>query len=146
MKGIILVVAVAALATACSSHDSKHADSAKDLMGQQGQLVGMDLFDNLSSQLGVSDKQAKGGAGALLALANNKLGDSGMSALAGQLSSGHGSSALSSIDSMDSVYKVFDSLGMDSSMVGKFIPVMTKYFGGKGGSSVAGELAKIWQA
>lgn len=127
----------------------------------------MDLINQLVSSLGVSEAQAKGGAGMLFKLAQDKLsggefaqiadkvsgvddmigaapaaGDGGvMGALGGMLSSfGGGSGALGSLASLAGG---FGKLGLDSSMVGKFVPVVLDFVRTQGGDTVANLLKGV---
>jgi len=133
------------------------------------------LANTLGSQLNVTPEQAVGGTGALLGLAKNKLGSgdyssltksvpgldqlSGSSALGslgglgGLLGNSGGSSGVSSaassalgnVQSMGDVNKAFSALGMDSSMVGQFAPIILQYLGNQGASgSALQSLGKLW--
>ncbi|WP_370979697.1 DUF2780 domain-containing protein [Agaribacterium sp. ZY112] len=147
-KSLVAVMAVCLLGAGCgASNETKDSmDSAASSLSA-GSLVGTDLFSSISSSLGVTEQQAQGGTGALLALAKNKLTDQGMGMMAKGLSSGSSeyASALSGIKSMDSVEAIFSQLGMDPSMVSKFTPMLMDYIGGKGGSDLTSALGKIWQ-
>jgi hypothetical protein len=125
----------------------------------------MDLINQLVSNLGVSEEQAKGGAGMLFKLAQDKLsGDEfaqiadkvsglddmvsaapnaaggGLMGVFGSLMSkmGGGSSDLGALASLAGG---FDKLGLDSGMVGKFVPVVVDFVRNQGGDSV-GNLLK----
>ncbi|WP_158700920.1 DUF2780 domain-containing protein [Phytohalomonas tamaricis] len=124
-----------------------------------------DLVSTLSDQLGVTQQQAIGGSAAMLALAKSQLGDTqfnqlsnqapGIDGLLSSASAVSGSSSLlsrisgssSSSTSGDSsmVNSAFKMLGMDSSMMTQFAPIMLNYFGGNGVSSgLLGSLASVW--
>ena len=125
----------------------------------------MDLINQLVSDLGVSEEQAKGGAGMLFKLAKDKLsgdefgqiadkvsglddmvsaapdaaGGGLMGAVGGLMSKmGGGSSDLGALANLTGG---FDKLGLDSGMVGKFVPVVLDFVRNQGGDSV-GNLLK----
>ena len=118
-----------------------------------------ELVGQLTKQLSISPAQATGGAGALFGLAKSRLspadfskvssavpgmgsfldaapspgGMSGMSALA--------ASAPGTVGGLATMAGSFQKLGLSPDMVTKFIPVMTKYVEGTGGSGVASLLS-----
>jgi hypothetical protein len=121
----------------------------------------MDLINQLVASLGVSEEQAKGGAGMLFQLAKDKLsggefaqisdqvsgvddmlsaapsaqgGGGLMGALGGAVSSlGGGAGGLGTLASLAGG---FDKLGMDTGMIGKFVPVVLDFVRKQGGDSV----------
>lgn len=124
--------------------------SATEVKGEARQLVGQ-----LEGQLGITNTQAVGGTGALLQLAKNQLGTdtmgavaskaSGLSGLLGGNSGGLGESLLSNISSMGGVQSAFSALGMDSSMIQQFVPIIMGFLGDQGvGSSLLGQLQGLW--
>ena len=127
----------------------------------------MSLIDLLTTQLGVTEDQATGGAGLLFKLAKEKLGDTDFSqisqnvptvndliksapesggvagALAGLTSTlGGGGSQLGSLAGLASG---FSKLGLDTGMISKFIPVILSFVENKGGGAVRGLLAQALQ-
>ncbi|RMQ46522.1 hypothetical protein ALQ04_05362 [Pseudomonas cichorii] len=135
------------------------------------------LLNTLGTQLNVTPEQAVGGTGALLGLAKNKLtgtdysqltqsvpgldqlsglsalntlGDGGLGALLGANKSANGSalgSALGNVQNMGDVNNAFKALGMDSSMVSQFVPVILQYLGQQGASgSALQSLSGLWGA
>lgn len=117
------------------------------------------LISQVTSQLPVSGQQATGGVGALLSLAQNQLSESnseeltklipGMDQLTSLNLSGSSGSTdiLSSIQNMESVNKVFEQLGLDSSMVSQFAPVLLQYLTGQGASDgLLSSLSSLWSA
>ena len=128
-----------------------------------------ELAGVLTQQLGVTEPQATGGAGAIFALAKSKLspdnfgkvaavvpGMDGMlqAAPASEATGGMAGTATSAASSMmgkssdslgglASLAGPFSKLGMSSDMIGKFVPVVLDYVGGKGGSSVQSLLAGV---
>ncbi|RBW48566.1 DUF2780 domain-containing protein [Marinobacter sp. F3R11] len=123
--------------------------STTEVTGEAQQLLGQ-----LEGQLGVTETQAIGGTSALLQLAQSELGTDAMSSLtsnASGLSSllGGGSSltgsVLSNISSMSGVTSAFSALGMDSSMIQQFVPIVMSFLGDQGvGSSLLGQLQGLW--
>lgn len=125
----------------------------------------MELIKQLSEQLGVSQDQAQGGAGLLFQLAKDKLGTddfsqiaqqvpgvdslvelapgSGMlgSAIKGLASNLGGSNA--SLGDLAGLAGGFSKLGLDSGMIGKFIPVILSFVHEKGGDTVKGKLSNV---
>lgn len=145
--------------------------------GQQKATVAPEaagLLNALGTQLNVTPEQAVGGTGALLGLAKNKLSGndysqlsqsvpglnqlSGASALGslgglGGLLGGAGGSnsaidsALGNVQNMGDVNTAFSALGMNSSMVSQFIPVILQYLGQQGaGGSALSALSGVWGA
>ncbi|MBN7770997.1 DUF2780 domain-containing protein [Marinobacter daepoensis] len=121
---------------------------ATEVNGEAHQLVGQ-----LQSQLGVTETQAVGGAGALLQLAQNQLGTdainnlnseaSGLTSLLG--GSSLSDSLISKISSMDGVQTAFSALGMDAGMIQQFVPLILGFLGDQGvGSSLLGQLQGLW--
>ncbi len=120
------------------------------------------LVQTLASQLGVTDAQAAGGAGAILnyakgALPTNEYAkvesavpeaaelikqapavDSTASAVGGVVGKAGGTAA-----GVASLASSFQQLGLSTDMVGKFVPVVVDYAETKGGSEVGGILKKV---
>ena len=130
----------------------------------------MELVQQLVSNLGVGEDQAKGGAGLILKLAQDKLGggefakvasaipgsdvllgsapsESGgmMGALGGMAAGMMGGNQGANIGSLMSLAGGFSKLGMDGNMVTKFLPVILNFVQQKGGADVAGILSKALQ-
>ena len=128
-----------------------------------------ELVGALTQQLGVTEQQATGGAGALFGLAKAKLSPDNFSQVASAVPgmegllqaaptggatggmAGAASSAASSmmgksgesLGGLASLAGPFAQLGMSPDMVGKFVPVVLNYVGGKGGASVQSLLAGV---
>ena len=125
----------------------------------------MELIELLTKNLGVEEGQAKGGAGLLFNLAKEKLGEGDFSQLAqhvpgiddligsapksgglgaalGGIASSLGGGA-SKLGSIAGIASGFSDLGLDSGMLGKFIPVILSFVQEKGGSSVKDLLEKV---
>jgi hypothetical protein len=123
----------------------------------------MELLQMLTSQLGVTDSQAQGGAGLLFKLAKENLSSDdfekvasavpeidsllssapesgGMSGLLGGLASSFGGS--SQLGNLASLAGGFKKLDMDSGLVAQFIPIVLSYVQSQGGDAVRDLLAK----
>ena len=125
----------------------------------------MELIQMLTSQLGISDEQASGGAGLIFKMAKEKLGGEDFSqvssaipdvenlissapesggiggALGGLASSlGGGAGQLGNLASLAGGFK---KLNLDSGLVSKFIPIVMSFVQSKGGDSLKGILEKV---
>ena len=131
----------------------------------------MDLISTLVDALGITEKQAEGGAGALFKNAKENLSTEDFNKVSDAVpnvddymakapstdsESGAGgllkSSGLSSlggsaakIGNMAGLADAFSKLGMDSGTMTKFIPVVVKFMDSEAGSGVAGLLKGLWQ-
>jgi len=121
------------------------------------------LTSLLTSRLGVSNSQAEGGAGSILAYAKQKLsaddfskvtdampetdslikaapktkGDGSLAGKLGGVSSLlSGSEKTSSLASMAGLSDSFSSLGLNADMIGQFTPIILEYAKSKGGDVV----------
>lgn len=120
-------------------------------------LVGL-----LTSQLGVTEKQAKGGTGSILNYARDKLSEADFTKVAQAIpgvgeyldaapKAGGVAGAVSGASSLLggkkegggllSLAGQFAELGLGSDMIGKFVPVIVSYVKSSGGEAVAGLLA-----
>ena len=127
----------------------------------------MELIQMLVQQLGVSDEQATGGAGLLFKLAQEKLSSGefaqvkdavpgienlmaaapqagGLAGALGGLASsfGGGGSQLAGLAELAGGFK---NLGLDSGMIGKFIPIVLSFVQSKGGDAIKQMLARVLQ-
>lgn len=132
----------------------------QNAVAQSTTSSGSELVGQLTKGLSITRTQARGGAGALFALAKNRLSAEefskvssvvpGMNGLLkaapviGQHSelSGLESSLPGSMGRIAEVGEAFHKLGMSPEMAGKFVPVMTKFVESKGGLSTAALLEK----
>ena len=131
----------------------------------------MDLISKLVDTLGITEKQAEGGVGALFNNAKENLStedfnkaaeavpgvDKYMAEVpstdsegsAGGLLKSSGLSSLggsaSKIGGMASMAGTFSKLGMNTETMTKFVPIVTDYMESGAGSSVAGLLKGLWQ-
>lgn len=154
MKKLALTLITASLVVSAPSYalfglGEKNTDAVTKLATQA--QSSSELVNSLKDQLGVSTEQAAGGAGALLAMASTKLsGESGeefsglSSNLSGLLNSAK--TAGSSLDSMAAVKTAFEKLGLDSSMVEQYVPIVLDYLGDEGASSgLLSSLTNLWK-
>jgi Protein of unknown function VcgC/VcgE (DUF2780) len=129
--------------------------SASRSQGSSSELVGL-----LSKQLSITRPQARGGAGALFALAKNRLTSDefskvsasvpGMNSLLKSAPAPAENSQLSGLEGslpgnmgrMAEVAGAFHKLGLSPEMASKFVPVMTKFVESRGGLSTASLLEK----
>jgi hypothetical protein len=125
----------------------------------------MELIKMLTDQLGVSEDQAKGGAGLLVKLAKDKLsGDEfseitnsipgldgltssapksgGIAGALGGLASSFGGGA-GSLGNIASLAGGFKKLGLNADMVSKFIPIVLSFAQSKGGDTAKNLLSKV---
>lgn len=125
----------------------------------------MELIQMLTSQLGISDEQAKGGTGLLFKMAKDKLGEADFSQVAGSVpdienlissapksgglagalggiasSLGGGAGKLGNLASLSGGLK---KLNLDTGMISKFIPIVLTFVQSKGGDGVKGILEKV---
>ena len=124
----------------------------------------MELIDQLVKNLGVSEDAAKGGSGLLFKMAKEKLGSGDFSKIAnalpgidglmksapesggvlggiGKLASGLGGGA-GQLGNLASLAGGFSKLGLDSGMIGKFLPIILSFAQNKGGDVVMKLLQK----
>lgn len=124
----------------------------------------MELLNSLVSQLGISEEQAKGGAGLLFKMVKEKLGadefsqvqdavpeandmisaapesGGGIAGMIGGLASKLGGGQLGDLASLAAGFK---DLKLDSSMIAKFIPLILSFVQEKGGDTVKALLEKV---
>lgn len=121
-----------------------------------------DLVSSLTNQLGITPKQAAGGTAALFSQAQSELPSgqfggitdkvSGLTALLGggedNAKSGlAGSLMKAGAGSLGGVTSAFEGLGMSADMIGKFVPVVSKFLGGQGVAGTAiNALKGVWGA
>lgn len=121
----------------------------------------MDLVSMLVDQLGVNENQAKGGAGALFKLAQEKLsggefdqiaqavpGLSDMISAAPEAKSGGIMGMLGGLlggkaGSLASLAGQFSQLDLDANSVGKFVPIILEFVKQQGGDGVMDILQKV---
>ena len=144
------------------------------LMAGLGTSVGhagtMDLISTLVNKLGITEKQAEGGTGALFQNAKDNLSaedfkkvsdavpgmdgylaaapkaeqKSGIEGTLGSTLSSLGGGAAKAGGMLD-LKSAFSKLGMDSGTLGKFVPEVLDFVQSEGGQSVVGLLKGLWQ-
>lgn len=157
-KSIIVTVLASTIFTAPSYAFLSKLSESNDLSSMVSSTLSQTesnsaLLTQITSQLPVSQTQAAGGVDSLLALAQNQLSDSNSSELEtllpglNQLTSlSESSSAIAKIADMEAVNNVFNKLGLDSSMVAQFAPLVLQYLTSQGASSdLLGSLSSLWQ-
>lgn len=128
-----------------------------DLNGVKNQinnsLTENPLTKMLSSGLGISGIQAAGGAGAMLAMASQSLPQNQSNELLkmipqmNSLTSMLPSNLIGNLGSIASVDKAFESLGLNTSMIQQFAPIIVNYLSSQGSSNVlTSALQKLWAA
>lgn len=117
----------------------------------------MDLVKLLSSQLGISEEQAKGGTGLLLKLAKDKLGSGDFQKVAGAIPGAEnmissapdaggglmgmiGSAIGGQAGDLAKLASGFDKLGLSPDMIQKFVPVILEFLKQGGGEEAANAL------
>jgi hypothetical protein len=127
----------------------------------------MELVSQLTQQLGITEDQAKGGAGLIFGAAKEKLGGTdfakladavpgmdsllgaapksgGLGATLGGLASSLGGSA-SQLGGLAGLAGGFSKLGLDGGMIGKFIPVILSFVQSKGGDTLKSLLERAFK-
>lgn len=127
----------------------------------------MELVQQLVNSTGVSEDQAQGGAGLIMGLLKDQLssgefsqvadavpgieglidsapseGGGGMGGLLGSVAGALGGGDLGNLAKLAGG---FSHLGLDTGMVGQFIPVIMSFLQDKGGEGLAGIVAKVLQ-
>jgi hypothetical protein len=125
----------------------------------------MELVQQLVSSTGVSEQQAEGGAGLIMGLLKDQLASGDFSQLAdavpeanslidsapsgggmgGLLGSVAGALGGGDLGNLAKLAGGFSDLGLDSGMIGKFIPVVLSFIQEKGGEGLAGIVANVLQ-
>ena len=126
-----------------------------------------ELIGELVSKLGIQEGQAKGGAGLLFKLAQQKLGSDfskvasavpgmdemisaapqagGLVQAAGGLLGKLGGAKAGGLADLAGLAGGFSQLKLDSGMVARFVPVILEFVKGKGGQEVVALLSKVLQ-
>ena len=120
--------------------------------GQSTSPCGSSLVDTLSQRFNITPEQARGGAGALFALAQSRLSPQEFSQVAavmpemnGMLQGTPDMGQLSAFGGWSSVVGIFQKLGLTPDMVLKFVPVLVNYVRCRGGLNAASLLGKALQ-
>ena len=126
----------------------------------------LELVQQLVSSTGVSEQQAEGGAGLIMGLLKEQLssgdfsqladavpeadslidsapsGGGGMGGLLGSVAGALGGGELGNLAKLAGG---FSDLGLDSGMIGKFIPVVLSFIQDKGGEGLGAIVANVLQ-
>jgi hypothetical protein len=164
MKNIIRFSALALMAPlfGCTAYPLGTAAAVGNAASAASAVKSASLTDMLVSQLGVTNQQAMGGAGAIFSMAQSHMapadfsklssavpGMSQMLAVAPAISAvtgadsglmGAAASAIgggSSLGSIAALGSAFQTLGMNSSMASAFMPVVMQYVQAQGGAATA---------
>ena len=122
----------------------------KDLMSAvKDPLIGL-----LTSKLGVTDNQAKGGMGSMLTLAKEKMTPANFNQLASVIPTANGymdsakqlgAVGTSPLKDMSGLNAAFAKLGIKPEVAQQFVPLVTDYLGKIGGDSVKSLLASVFK-
>ncbi|MEZ9742931.1 DUF2780 domain-containing protein [Vibrio splendidus] len=162
-KILITMLSSLAVVSCASTSDSEQTGSTSDTnysqLSQTALMAAVNMWsqqnettplaDTVADQASVTSDQAIGGIGSMLALAQNSLGTADNKELASLIPgmSSLESTGLSSVlSSQGAVESAFAGLGMDSSMVTTFAPIILQALQSQGAtSSLMDSLAAIWQ-
>ncbi|MEZ8307020.1 DUF2780 domain-containing protein [Vibrio splendidus] len=162
-KILITMLSSLAVVSCASTSDSEQTSSSSDTnysqLSQTALMAAVNMWsqqnettplaDTVADQASVTSDQAIGGIGSMLALAQNSLGSADSKELASLIPgmSSLESTGLSSVlSSQGAVESAFAGLGMDSSMVTTFAPIILQALQSQGATSgLIDSLAAIWQ-
>ncbi|MCZ8500149.1 DUF2780 domain-containing protein [Vibrio lentus] len=162
-KILITVLSSLAVVSCASTSDSEQTGSSSDTnysqLSQTALMAAVNMWsqqnettplaDTVADQASVTSDQAIGGIGSMLALAQNSLGSADNKELASLIPgmSSLESTGLSSVlSSQGAVESAFAGLGMDSSMITTFAPIILQALQSQGATSgLMDSLAAIWQ-
>ena len=162
-KILITVLSSLAVVSCASTSDSEQTGSSSDTnysqLSQTALMAAVNMWsqqnettplaDTVADQASVTSDQAIGGIGSMLALAQNSLGSADNKELASLIPgmSSLESTGLSSVlSSQGAVESAFSGLGMDSSMITTFAPIILQTLQSQGATSgLMDSLAAIWQ-
>ncbi|WGS61115.1 DUF2780 domain-containing protein [Vibrio lentus] len=162
-KILITMLSSLAVVSCASTSDSEQTGSSSDTnysqLSQTALMAAVNMWsqqnettplaDTVADQASVTSDQAIGGIGSMLALAQNSLGSADNKELATLIPgmSSLESTGLSSVlSSQGAVESAFSGLGMDSSMITTFAPIILQTLQSQGATSgLMDSLAAIWQ-
>jgi Protein of unknown function VcgC/VcgE (DUF2780) len=109
------------------------------------------LLGMLTSQLGVTDNQAKGGVGSLLTLAKEKLPAADFTKVANVVPGASKymdmaktlGAVVGPLKNVAGLNGALGKLGMSTETIAKFVPAVTNFMGKTGGSTVTNLLATV---
>ncbi|MEZ8586669.1 DUF2780 domain-containing protein [Vibrio cyclitrophicus] len=162
-KVLITVLSSLAVVSCASTSDSGTTSSTSDtnysqltqtalmaavnMWSQQNETT--PLADTVTNQASVTSDQAVGGIGSMLALAQNSLGTADNNELASLIpgmSTLESTGLTSVLNSQGAVESAFSGLGMDSSMISTFAPIILQALQSQGATSgLMDSLAAVWQ-
>ncbi len=138
MKKIVLTSLLGAALTLQAGFFDSLLSKPEPKEPQETAVSQSDLLSTLTGSLGVTKEQAAGGTAAIMQAASSKIPSSNYSEIVKSVpglgsivggNSGMLGTAASMLGGGDSLSKTFKSLGMDDSMIGKFIPLILQYSG-----------------
>ncbi|MFA0001441.1 DUF2780 domain-containing protein [Vibrio lentus] len=162
-KILITVLSSLAVVSCASTSDSEQTGSSSDTnysqLSQTALMAAVNMWsqqnettplaDTVADQASVTSDQAIGGIGSMLALAQNSLGSADnkeLATLIPGMSSLESTGLSSALSSQGAVESAFAGLGMDSSMVTTFAPIILQALQSQGATSgLMDSLAAIWQ-
>ncbi|WP_114634056.1 DUF2780 domain-containing protein [Vibrio splendidus] len=162
-KILITMLSSLAVVSCASTSDSEQTGSTSDTnysqLSQTALMAAVNMWsqqnettplaDTVADQASVTSDQAIGGIGSMLALAQNSLGTADNKELASLIpgmSSLESTGLTSVLSSQGAVESAFAGLGMDSSMVTTFAPIILQALQSQGATSgLMDSLAAIWQ-
>ena len=162
-KILITVLSSLAVVSCASTSDSEQTSSGSDTnysqLSQTALMAAVNMWsqknettplaDTVADQASVTSDQAIGGIGSMLALAQNSLDTADnkeLATLIPGMSSLESTGLSSLLNSQGAVESAFSSLGMDSSMVSTFAPIILQALQSQGATSgLMDSLAAIWK-
>ncbi|MCW4445567.1 DUF2780 domain-containing protein [Vibrio splendidus] len=162
-KILITMLSSLAVVSCASTSDSEQTSSSSDTnysqLSQTALMAAVNMWsqqnettplaDTVADQASVTSDQAIGGIGSMLALAQNSLGTADnkeLATLIPGMSSLESTGLSSLLSSQGAVESAFAGLGMDSSMVTTFAPIILQALQSQGATSgLMDSLAAIWQ-
>ena len=162
-KVLITVLSSLAVVSCASTSDSEQTSSGSDTnysqLSQTALMAAVNMWsqknettplaDTVADQASVTSDQAIGGIGSMLALAQNSLDTADnkeLATLIPGMSSLESTGLSSLLNSQGAVESAFSSLGMDSSMVSTFAPIILQALQSQGATSgLMDSLAAIWK-
>ena len=162
-KVLITVLSSLAVVSCASTSDSEQTSSGSDTnysqLSQTALMAAVNMWsqknettpltDTVADQASVTSDQAIGGIGSMLALAQNSLDTADnkeLATLIPGMSSLESTGLSSLLNSQGAVESAFSSLGMDSSMVTTFAPIILQALQSQGATSgLMDSLAAIWK-
>lgn len=140
-----LLVALPAAGLAPAAYPQGVSDMLKAV---KDPLIGM-----LTSKLGITDNQAKGGMGSMFSLAKEKLSPANFSTLTTAVPTATGymdtakqlGAVAGPLNNMTGLNNAFAKLGISPEIAKQFVPLVTDYIGKLGGAGVQSLLAGVFK-